>query len=79
MEISLISSVYDKFNRKNLNKTAKYNYRPFHKADIVTTWANIDKAKKLLNWSPKVSLYQGTKKTVDWYLENKYWFKNVKL
>jgi nucleoside-diphosphate-sugar epimerase len=64
---------------KNLNKTAKYNHRPFHKADIVATWANIDKAKKLLKWSPKVSLDQGIKKAVDWYLENKYWFKNVKL
>jgi nucleoside-diphosphate-sugar epimerase len=64
---------------KNLNKLAKYDYRPFHRADIVATWANIDKANKLLRWIPKVSLEQGIRKTVEWYLENKYWFKNVTL
>ncbi|MDR3275563.1 MAG: SDR family NAD(P)-dependent oxidoreductase [Endomicrobium sp.] len=64
---------------KNLNKKAKYNYKPFHKADIVATLANIDKAKKILKWTPKVSLEQGIKKTVDWYLENKYWLKNINL
>jgi nucleoside-diphosphate-sugar epimerase len=64
---------------KNLNKIAKYDYKPFHRADIVATWANIDKANKLLQWMPKVSLEQGIRKTVEWYLENKYWFKNVTL
>jgi nucleoside-diphosphate-sugar epimerase len=64
---------------KDLNKKAKYNYKPFHKADITATLANIDKAKKILKWTPKVSLEQGIKKTVDWYLENKYWLKNINL
>jgi nucleoside-diphosphate-sugar epimerase len=64
---------------KNLNKTAKYNYKPFHKADIIATWADINKAKRLLKWSPKVSLEQGIKNTVDWYLKNKYWFKSINL
>ncbi|GHT33628.1 NAD-dependent epimerase [Endomicrobiia bacterium] len=64
---------------KNLNKLANYDYKPFCKADIVATWANIDKANKLLQWTPKVSLEQGIGKTVEWYLENKYWFKNVTL
>jgi nucleoside-diphosphate-sugar epimerase len=64
---------------KNLNRLAEYDYKPFHKADIVATWASIDKANKLLQWTPKVSLEQGIRKTVEWYLENKYWFKNVAL
>jgi nucleoside-diphosphate-sugar epimerase len=64
---------------KNLNKTAKYDYKPFHKADIVATCANIDKASKLLRWTPKISLEHGIKKTVKWYFENKHWFKDIKL
>ncbi|MCL2390888.1 MAG: SDR family NAD(P)-dependent oxidoreductase [Endomicrobia bacterium] len=64
---------------KNLGKKAEYEYRPFHKADIDATWANIGEAKKVLGWSPKISLEQGIKKTVDWYIKNKSWFKNIKL
>jgi nucleoside-diphosphate-sugar epimerase len=64
---------------KNLGKKAAYDYKPFHKADITATWANISEAKKILGWTPKVSLEQGIKKTVDWYLENKFWFKDIKL
>ncbi len=63
----------------NLKKKAKYDYKPFHKADITATWANINEAKKRLKWNPKISLEKGIKKTVDWYLENKSWFKNIKL
>ncbi|MDR1195994.1 MAG: SDR family NAD(P)-dependent oxidoreductase [Endomicrobium sp.] len=64
---------------KNLGKKAAYNYKPFHKADITATWANINEAKNTLGWTPKISLEQGIRKTVDWYLENKSWFKNIKL
>ncbi|MDD2524275.1 MAG: GDP-mannose 4,6-dehydratase [Endomicrobiaceae bacterium] len=62
-----------------LGKKAKINKKPFHKADIVATWADISQAKKILNWQPTVSLEKGIKNTVEWYLENKYWFKNIKL
>ncbi|MDR2426233.1 MAG: GDP-mannose 4,6-dehydratase [Endomicrobium sp.] len=64
---------------KYLGKKAAYDYKPFHKADITATWANINEAKKTFGWTPKISLEQGIKKTVDWYIENKSWFKNVKL
>jgi len=64
---------------KNLGKKAKYKYLPFHKADIKATWANIEEAKKTIGWTPSVPLEQGIKKTVDWYVENKSWFKDIKL
>lgn len=64
---------------KYLGKKAKFNRKPFHKADIVSTWADISKANKILGWKPTISLEQGIKNTVDWYLENKSWFKKVKL
>ena len=62
-----------------LGKKAKIGKKPFHKADIMATWADIKKAKKLLNWQPTIDLDQGLKRSVDWYLENKGWLKNIKL
>ncbi|MFA7075012.1 MAG: GDP-mannose 4,6-dehydratase [Endomicrobiaceae bacterium] len=64
---------------KYLGKKAEIDRKPFHKADIVATWADISKAKKILKWEPKISLERGIKNTVEWYLENKSWFKNIKL
>jgi len=63
-----------------LNKKAKYaTNKPFHIADIKETWADIEKAHKLLNWQPSISLDQGLEKSVAWYLENKSWLKDIKL
>lgn len=55
---------------KNLNKEVKYDHRPFHKADMMATWADISKAKNILSWSPKISLEDGIEKTVKWYKDN---------
>jgi nucleoside-diphosphate-sugar epimerase len=62
-----------------LGKKAKIDNKPFHIADIKETWADIDKADKLLGWKPEISLDEGLKKSVDWYLENKSWLKDIKL
>lgn len=65
------------FIEKTLNKKAIINRKPFHIADMTETWANIEKAKKLLNWAPEVDFDTGLKKSIDWYLENQNWLKNV--
>ena len=36
------------------------------------------KIKTQLNWQASVSLHEGLKKTVNWYLENSDWLENVK-
>jgi UDP-glucuronate 4-epimerase len=53
-----------------LGKPAKLECKPFHKADILETQADISKATRLLGWRPSVSLNQGIQKTVDWYVRN---------
>jgi len=53
-----------------IGKKAVYEYRPFHKADMLATWANIEKAKNILGWMPKVDLKEGIKRTIDWYKDN---------
>ena len=62
-----------------LGKKAKVQHKSFHKADLMETWAEIDKANKLLGWSPQVSLEDGLGLTVDWYLENREWAKELNL
>jgi len=43
------------------------------------TWANIEKAERILGWRPRVNIDEGLKKTVDWYLENKSWLRDISL
>ncbi len=62
-----------------LGKKAKINYKPFHKADLKETWADITKAELLLGWKPKVSFEEGLKRTVEWYIKNRDWLKDVKV
>ena len=58
---------------ENLNKKANIVYKPFHKADLKATWANIDKAKNILKWKPSIGLEKGIKNTVKWFLDEKGW------
>jgi nucleoside-diphosphate-sugar epimerase len=44
---------------------------PVHPADVPATWANIEKAKRLLGWTPQISLEEGLRRTVDWYQANR--------
>ncbi len=64
---------------KYLGKKAKIKNLPFHKADLKATWADIHQAQQKLGWKPKVSLEEGIKRTVSWYLENRDWVRKVKL
>ena len=59
-----------KLIEKYVVKKARFEYKEFHKADMKATWADIGKAKKLLDWQTKVSLEEGIKRTVEWTKNN---------
>ncbi len=61
-----------------IGKKAKIDYKPFHVADLMETWADIGKAKDLIGWQPKALLDQSLEKSVKWYIDNKYWLKEMK-
>jgi UDP-glucuronate 4-epimerase len=63
---------------KHLGKKAKIKRFKLHPADVTATWANIDKAEKMLGWKPKMSLEQGVENTVRWFLENKKFLTSLK-
>ena len=60
-----------------LGNKATVNYEPFQKTDMTETWADISKAKRLLDWTPEVSFEEGLDRTVDWYRENRSWLQQV--
>jgi nucleoside-diphosphate-sugar epimerase len=45
--------------------------KPAHPADVPATWADITKARQLLDWEPRVSIEEGILKTVQWYRDNR--------
>lgn len=53
--------------------------RPAHPADVPATWADISKAKRLLDWSPQVPLEEGLRRCVEWYRAERDWARNVDL
>lgn len=61
-----------------LGKKAVMNFLPRHPADVVATWAHIEKAREKLNWYPKISIEEGIRKTVDWYRENRDFINSLK-
>jgi nucleoside-diphosphate-sugar epimerase len=53
--------------------------RPAHAADVPATWASIEKARSLLDWSPQTTLEQGLKASVDWYRANRSLAEGIRL
>ena len=39
-------------------------------SEVERLWADISKAKRVLDWSPEYSLEQGLTKTIEWIQEN---------
>ena len=62
-----------------LNKKARIIYKEFHKADLKVTHADIDKARRILNWEPKIKIEEGLRRTVNWFNENWDWVKELKI
>jgi len=53
--------------KKLLNSDLEAVYGPFRKGDIPHSFANIEKAKSLLNYNPSVNILQGLEKTVKYF------------
>lgn len=54
---------------KECGKKAHLKISEAVKGDMDCTWADISKAKKLLNWEPKVSFEEGIKRLMKWHQE----------
>jgi nucleoside-diphosphate-sugar epimerase len=56
-----------------IGRKAKIEFKAFHVADLMETWADITKSKKLLGWEPKTCLDSGLENSVHWYMNNRGW------
>lgn len=56
-----------------LGRSARLEFHPAHPADVPATWADISRARRLLNWEPRVDLAEGIARLVHWYEENRHW------
>ena len=45
-------------------------YRDYREGDVRHSQANIDKAKKLLNYEPRYMISEGMDEAIDWYIHN---------
>jgi nucleoside-diphosphate-sugar epimerase len=61
----------------SLGKQAKIENHPRHPADMLTNWADVSKAREVLEWEPQVSMEEGVQRTVDWYLAERTWVKDI--
>ncbi len=62
---------------KRIGKKARIEFKPRHPSDVLATWADIEKAEKLLGWKPRIDLEQGIAGLVKWYEENRSWAKHI--
>jgi len=56
---------------KATGKKAKINQLPMQKGDVPITYADISKAKRLLNYKPKIKIEEGIKLFVGWFKNEK--------
>lgn len=63
---------------QRLGKKAEIEWLPIHPADVLATWADIEKSKEKLGWKPTVSIEEGVQNTVDWYLKNREFLNKLK-
>jgi len=54
-----------------VGKEPRIERRAAHPADVPATWADIGKARELLDWAPQVSVEEGLRRSVAWYRENR--------
>ncbi len=58
-------------------KKAVIEQKPAHPADVPATWADISKARRLLNWEPQTKLEDGVHNLVDWYRAEQSWASQI--
>jgi UDP-glucuronate 4-epimerase len=60
-----------------IGKKALIQSHPAVLADALANWANIERARRLLGWEPRVPLLQGVARLVEWYNAERDWARLV--
>jgi UDP-glucuronate 4-epimerase len=65
-----LTEVIDEIARL-VGRSPRIERLPLHRADVRTTWADIGKAARLLEWRPEVPLPEGLARSVAWYRQHR--------
>jgi nucleoside-diphosphate-sugar epimerase len=60
-----------------IGKKAHVERGPLRPEDMLANWASIDKARRLLDWEPQVSLVDGVTRLVTWYYAERSWASQI--
>jgi UDP-glucuronate 4-epimerase len=60
-----------------IHQKADVRYGPPNLADMLSNWADISKARRLLDWKPQFTLREGAWHVVDWYAAERAWARNI--
>ena len=60
-----------------IGKKAMIENHPPVAADMLASWADIQKARRLLGWEPQVALKQGVAHLVEWYAQERDWASQI--
>ncbi len=62
---------------EKIGKKANLRKYPAIKADMLTSEADVNKARTLLGWEPRFTMDQGIQCMVDWYMRERDWARDV--
>ena len=62
---------------KLIGKKAIIERHPANMADMQSSWADVSKARSLLDWQPRVGLEEGVGRLVDWYKAEREWANGI--
>jgi nucleoside-diphosphate-sugar epimerase len=61
-----------------LGRKAIVEHGPPNPADMLRNLADVSKARRLLEWSPRVGLREGVGRLVEWYRAERAWLKDIR-
>lgn len=65
-----LSAIIDQIGQL-VGRQPQIERRSAHPADVPATWADVSKARRLLEWAAEVSVEEGLRRSVQWYRENR--------
>ncbi|MFZ5856417.1 MAG: NAD-dependent epimerase/dehydratase family protein [Chloroflexota bacterium] len=66
-----------KLTEEIVGKKAIVQYGPPDLADMRSNWADVSKARAMLNWEPQVGLREGITHLFEWYRAEREWAKDI--
>jgi UDP-glucuronate 4-epimerase len=58
-------------------KQAQVVHGPANPADMLANWANVEKARRILDWQPRVGLREGIGSCIAWYNRERAWASQI--